>query len=80
MVIDEAICLGLPILTTETTSSYDMVASGEYGFVCENSLDALMTAFVNIAFNKEELMATKKRMQGETVDNTEAVEQFNKII
>jgi glycosyltransferase involved in cell wall biosynthesis len=80
MVIDEAICLGLPILTTETTSSYDMVTSGEYGFVCENSLDALMTAFVNIAFNKEELMATKKRMQGETVDNTEAVEQFNKII
>ena len=43
MVIDEARALGLPILTTETTSSQEMVTERCCGWVCENAQSALET-------------------------------------
>jgi len=46
MVIDEARALGLPILTTETTSAHDMVTDRHCGWVCENSQSAINTALL----------------------------------
>ena len=46
MVIDEARALGLPILTTETTSAHNMVTDRHCGWVCENSQSAINAALV----------------------------------
>ena len=41
MVIDEALCLGIPTFTTRTTSSEDMVEKRHCGWVCENNQNSL---------------------------------------
>ena len=41
MVFDEAKILGVPILTTETTSAYELVVKENSGIMCENSQQGL---------------------------------------
>ena len=53
MVIDEARALGLPVLTTETTSSHEMVTEVGCGWVCENSQSALETALERVLREKD---------------------------
>jgi len=48
MVIDEARALGLPILTTKTTSAHDMVTERQCGWVCENTQEAINVALHRI--------------------------------
>lgn len=45
MVFDEAKILGVPILTTETTSAYEMVEKEHAGIVCENTQSAILYMF-----------------------------------
>ena len=80
MVIDEARCLGLPVLTTETTSSHDMVTARGCGWVCNNSQEALTVKLTEIALAKDCVADIKKRLQDEKADNSEAISQFNSII
>ena len=53
MVIDEARAVGLPVLTTETTSSHEMVTEVGCGLVCENSQSALETALERVLREKD---------------------------
>ena len=39
MVFDEAACLGVPVLTTDTLSAAEMVESRSIGIVCSQSTD-----------------------------------------
>lgn len=80
MVIDEARCLGLPVLTTSTTSSRDMVTDMGCGFVCDNSQHALNEEVLRVVADKETLAAIKERLKKTAVDNKAAIEQFRGLI
>ena len=80
MVIDEARCLGLPVLTTATTSSKDMVVDMACGWVCENSQEALNEALYNVVADKEALYELKRELLNRTADNSKAIEQFRSLM
>lgn len=80
MVIEEARCLCLPVLTVRTTSSKEMVAQQECGWVCENHQWALNEALVQILENKEQIETMRSILQGRSMDNDAALCQFAKLI
>lgn len=41
LVVGEAVCLGTPILSTETSSAREMIESPGFGWVCDNSTNAI---------------------------------------
>ena len=80
MVIDEARILGLPVLTTETTSSKEMVADAGCGWVCDNTQEALNKALSEIVGNREGLKELKEALISRATDNKTALEQFDSLI
>ena len=80
MVVDEARALGLPVLTTETTSSYDMVIERQCGWVCENDQEALNRMLFTVLKDRELLHRKKKELQGCKIDNSYAMEQFSRLM
>jgi glycosyltransferase involved in cell wall biosynthesis len=80
MVLEEARCLGVPILTVRTTSSVEMVERPDCGWVCENTQQALNEMFVHVLENREALLLRKHKLQGDTMDNTQALEQLARMI
>lgn len=80
MVIEEAVSLGVPVLTTRTTSSEEMVLAARAGWVCENEQSALTAALIGILSDLQGLMDKKKWLQGQIMDNTRAQSQFLRLI
>ena len=80
MVIDEARCLGVPILSTETTSSQDMIIDNDSGWVCENSQEGISELLYEIVSQKDLLMQKKQQMQKKEVNNNIAVQQFHDML
>lgn len=80
MVIDEARCLGIPVLTTSTTSSEEMVTAHQCGWVCDNDDDALCDMLLKVAQDKASLTALKKKLLNETSDNRQALAQFETMV
>lgn len=80
MVIDEARALALPVLTTETTSSGQMVTDMTCGWVCENTQEGISAKLCEVVSDRETLAALKKTLAEKTVDNIEAVKQFAALI
>ena len=80
MVIDEAVCLGVPVLTTRTTSSEEMVTARQCGWICENDQQALNQAFLDILSAPDTLNEMKNRLKGSCIDNCLALEQFTALI
>lgn len=76
MVIDEAICLGLPVFTTETTSSYDMVTARECGWVCDNDQNALNEKLFEVLSDRQALSEVQSHLQNCIADNALALKQF----
>lgn len=80
MVFDEAACLGVPILATETTSTDEMISKSNSGFVCENSQEGLATALLKILSDQNQLMSIKKSLANRIFDNAESVSRFSRIV
>lgn len=80
MVIDEARSLGLPVLTTKTTSSKEMVEDADCGWVCENEQDALDEALCKIAADRDGLADLKQRLTTRSADNKLAATQFDSLV
>ena len=80
MVIDEAVCLGLPVLTVRTTSSHDMVTQREAGWVCDNDQQALNEALLEILRHPDRLDNVKTCLKKQTVDNSAAAQQLHALI
>lgn len=80
MVIDEAVCLGLPVLTVKTTSSYDMVTARQAGWVCENDQRALNEALLGLLRRPHAIQTIKDALQRQTVDNKAAARQLCRLI
>ena len=76
MVIEEARCLGVPVLSTQTTSTDEMVIQPGAGWVCENSQEALDKALGCVAKDRQALTAVKNRLLKEQMDNHKALTQF----
>lgn len=79
MIIGEAACLGLPVLTTETTSARDMVAQTELGWVCENDTQALCDALLAVA-DRALLHEKKARLLQTEPNNDTALLQFARLV
>lgn len=80
MVLEEARCLGVPVLTTRTTSSEEMVTGENCGWVCENSLPALEQMLAELLARPELLRQKKAELLARTMDNAGAMEQFTTLI
>ncbi len=79
MVIDEARYLGVPVLSTETTSASDMITDRECGWVCQNSQEGITDKLMELLSCPDTLKAMKVKLQTEKPTNQMAVEQFTSI-
>lgn len=80
MVIEEAHCLGLPILTVETTSSKEMVTARKCGWVCENTQEALNECLINVLSDPIALHTLADQLKRSQMDNSEALQQFARLV
>ena len=80
MVIEEAHILGLPVLTTRTTSSDEMVLERGIGWVCENTQEDLTRALVEVLQNRDALREKRERIARYPLDNRVAEKQFKELI
>lgn len=80
MVIEEACALGIPVLTTETTSSREMVLERDCGWVCENTQEGINEALERLLGDRCLLEAQKERMCACGGDNSAAEAQFITLI
>lgn len=80
MVIEEARCLGIPVLTTRTTSSEEMVTRENCGWVCENEQEALDEVLLTLLREPQQLQQMKESLRGRPMDNDTALRQFTALI
>jgi glycosyltransferase involved in cell wall biosynthesis len=80
MVIDEAYILGLPTLTTKTSSSEEMVSRRNCGWVCENNQVDLSRALLELLQDPASLQNKKEMLRNCRADNGLALKQFDNIL
>jgi len=80
MVIEEAACLGVPVLTTKTTSSQDMVADAGIGWVCENTQADIDAMLQKIVGGRLDISKKKELTGGAAADNRQSLAQFRELI
>ncbi len=80
MVFDEAACLGVPVLATETTSTYEMLQKTGNGVVCKNEQVDLTNTLLEIVSQQERLNEIKNNLANETFDNNNSINMFQQII
>lgn len=76
LVIEEAACLGLPVLTVKTTSAEEMVAAKGIGWVCDNRDAALEEQLRSLLEQRERLPKITEYMP----HNRAALAEFRNII
>lgn len=76
MVIEEARCLGVPILSTEIISTKEMVIEAQAGWVCDNNQQSLNDTLYRVLSDREGLEAVRQRLLSTVPDNRVALEQF----
>ncbi len=79
MVIDEAFCLSLPVFSTKTTSTDEMIIKPGYGWVCENSQDALNSSLYEVMSDRQKLIEMKNKLSAVSFDNSDSAVQFRRI-
>lgn len=79
LVIDEAIAVGIPILTTNTISATEMIYKSKYGWVCDNSKEGIKEYIIRIMNNKEQLYEIRKNFLKE-FNNSTPVSQFKSML
>lgn len=80
MVIDEACCLGLPILTTATTSATEMITERSCGWVCVNTQEALDDTLLRIVSHKNMIQECKIAIQKQEFTNDVPTSQWRNVI
>lgn len=80
LVIGEAGCLETPILSTETSSAREMVEKTGFGWVCENTEEAMTAGLQTLLENPDRLQSVKKTLSERPVTNERAVKQFIALI
>lgn len=80
MIIDEAYCLGLPILSTATTSTKEMILNRGCGWVCDNSQFSINRSLVEILRNRSVIEYVRSQIRYTDVDNINPMKQFAALI
>ena len=80
MVFDEAACLGVPVLATETTSTDEMLVLSSAGFVCENSQIGINIALFDILSNRDRVDAVSVKLKELDLTNKEIIDSIEKCI
>ncbi len=80
MVFGESKSLGVPVITTETTSARDMILEDREGTVCENSSKGIYRALKAVLNDPSKLNRWKLYLSNKSYDNNLALEQFRKLI
>lgn len=80
MVIEEAALLSLPVLTTQTTSSEEMVVRSGNGFVCENSQQAINETLYTLLSEPARIANVHLQMRNRKPDNSAALQQFQQML
>lgn len=80
LVIGEAACLGLPILTTETTSARDMVDAAGLGWVCPNTVAGMTAALERLLQDVSVVDEKKAYIEQLQFANRQAAAQFAQMI
>lgn len=79
IVFNEALALGVPVLTTETTSAKEMIGDNQVGFVCANSQEGIEIELINIISGLDNLKRKKLQILN-NYNNDIAITQFQKLI
>lgn len=80
MIIDEAYCLGLPVLSTDTTSAKEMILDRDCGWVCGNDQDSLNKAFAAVLKDVDNIRRMKEQLFQGCPDNGCASRAFDRLI
>ena len=80
MVFDEAACLGLPVLATETTSTEEMITESGSGFVCENSQEGIFDGLIKVLKNPDSLIEIKKTLKQRQFTNQDKINKVSEVI
>ena len=76
LVIGEAICLGTPILTMETSSAREMVEACGCGWVCDNSEEAMMRSLEMLLTDPAVVEKVRKNIEEKAINNDSARRNF----
>ncbi len=80
MVFDEAACLGIPVLATQTTSTKEMLADCGHGIVCKNHTEELRAALFDIYDHPESMENIRHRLLEEEFNNECSINQLRNTI
>ena len=80
MVIEEARCLGVPILSTEIISTKEMITEAQAGWVCDNDQAAIDEMLCRVLADRKGLTAVQERLLATPMDNRVALEQFSDAV
>lgn len=80
LVIDEARCFGVPILSAKTSSAEAMITKRGLGWVCDNSQEAINLALIELVTQFSVLQEKKVSISQTESTNKEAVSAFYRIM
>ncbi len=76
MVYTESKLFGVPVFSTETSSTREMIIDGVEGFICENSETGIRDAFSDIMNNREKIARVKENLKSYCPSNDESLKKI----
>lgn len=80
LVIGEAAVLGTPVLSTETSSTQEMIGQTGYGWICGNSEEGLQRELQMLLTHPEWIKEKKAFLLEQKMENTLALMQFEMCV
>jgi glycosyltransferase involved in cell wall biosynthesis len=79
MVVNEALILHKPVITTFFNSVKEIIEHGKTGVICENSVDSLYDGIKAMIFNNELRVTIQKNVNDFQYSNSVILDKINKI-
>jgi len=80
MVIGEAAYLGVPVISTKTSSAVELIERKGYGWVCENSEEGITSVIDFLTENTDLIEKVRQKLKNEIINNSIAENEINKIL
>ena len=80
MVANEALTLGVPVVTTDYAAADAVTGGGRFGVVCENSPDGLYTAVKQLLTDADALADLRHQAARFEYDNGTVVREVRRLI
>lgn len=80
LVIGEAASLGVPVLSTCTSSAQEMIPNLGYGWVCENNLEAMTQSLLHLIKDPMQIQDRKRFLQRQCFHNELPLRQFDAVL